>query len=62
MHALFSGFSREFIASVAEGLLVTLYVNYDSKLDFMEQFRMNKEKANQFLDMIETTMKMYGRV
>ena len=41
---------------------MALYVNYDSKLDFMEQFRMNKEKANQFLDMIETTMKMYGRV
>ena len=56
-----SGFSEEFVASVVEGLLVALYVNYDPKQDFLEQFRKNADKANQFLDMIETTMKMYGR-
>ena len=61
MHILMSGFSEEFVASVVEGLLVALYVNYDPKQDFLEQFRKNADKANQFLDMIETTMKMYGR-
>ena len=61
MHILMSGFSEEFVASVVEGLLVALYVNYDPKQDFLEQFRKNADKANQFLNMIETTMKMYGR-
>ena len=62
MHKLFSGFSKELIATAVEGLLVALYVNYEPDQDFMEQFRRNAVKASEYLDSMENLMKMYGRL
>ena len=47
---------------VGEGLLNALYAHYSNEQDFMEQFHLNSRKAHEFLDMIEGTLRQFGRI
>ena len=50
------------INMIGEGLLNVLYVHYNNDQDFMEQFHENVQKADAFLDMIEGTLRQFGRL
>lgn len=56
------GLSERMISMIGEGLLNVLYVHYNNDQDFLEQFQENVEKASAFLDMIEGTLRQFGRL
>ena len=56
------GLSDRMINMIGEGLLNVLYVHYNNDQDFMEQFHENVQKADAFLDMIEGTLRQFGRL
>ena len=45
---------------ILQGLLVTLYVQYDMEKDFMEQFIKNVQKANEMLDGVDALVNAAG--
>ena len=45
---------------ILQGLLVTLYVQYDMEIDFMEQFIKNVQKANEMLDGVDALVNAAG--
>ena len=62
MNELGAGLSENNLNMVGEGLLNVLYAHYSNDLDFMEQFQQNSRKAHEFLDMIEGTLRQFGRI